>query len=120
MWISAVINPYGTPARVVEAVLDGQVVAVVSQQLLDELAAVLIRPKFRHWVNVAFVEALAGYAELHPDPGLPASGFATRTTTTSSPSPTALTRSSSPGTPTSSTPSSPQAITPHALLDQLA
>jgi putative PIN family toxin of toxin-antitoxin system len=74
VWISAVINPYGTPARVVEVVMSGQVTAVVTQHLLDELAAVLIRPKFRRWLSVreaiAFAETLAQVAELQPDPGV--------------------------------------------------
>ena len=77
VWVSAVINPFGVPARVVEAVITGKLVAVVSQHLLDELTAVLIRPTFRRWVSVtdavAFVETLAGYADLYPDPGTPAS-----------------------------------------------
>lgn len=76
MWVSAVINPFGAPARVVEAVITGELVAIVSQRLLDELAAVLIRPKFRRWVSVAdagaFVETLSGYAKLYPDPSAPA------------------------------------------------
>ncbi len=33
------INPYGNPARVVEAVADGAITAVVMQHLHDELAA---------------------------------------------------------------------------------
>ncbi|WP_264077921.1 putative toxin-antitoxin system toxin component, PIN family [Mycobacterium marseillense] len=75
VWVSAVINPYGTPARVVEAVADGAITAVVTQHLLDELAAVLIRPKFRRWISVAdaiaFVESLGGHADLRDDPGPP-------------------------------------------------
>lgn len=78
MWVSAVINPYGTPARVVEAVADGVITAVVTQHLLDELAAVLIRPKFRRWISVAdaiaFVESLGGHADLRDDPGPPKTG----------------------------------------------
>lgn len=78
MWVSAVINPYGTPARVAEAVADGAVTAVVTQHLLDELAAVLIRPKFRRWISVAdaiaFVESLGGHADLRDDPGPPTAG----------------------------------------------
>jgi len=73
--VSAVINPYGTPARVVEAVADGAITAVVTQHLLDELVAVLIRPKFRRWISVAdaiaFVESLGGHADLRDDPGPP-------------------------------------------------
>jgi putative PIN family toxin of toxin-antitoxin system len=68
-----VINPYGSPARVVEAVADDAITAVVTQHLLDELAAVLIRPKFRRWISVAdaiaFVESLGGHADLRDDPG---------------------------------------------------
>lgn len=75
MWISAVINPYGTPARVAQAVADGAITAVATQHLLDELAAVLIRPKFRRWISVAeaiaFVESLGGHADLRDDPGPP-------------------------------------------------
>lgn len=69
------INPFGTPARVVEAVANGAITAVVTQHLLDELAAVLIRPKFRRWISVAdaiaFVESLGGHADLRDDPGPP-------------------------------------------------
>jgi putative PIN family toxin of toxin-antitoxin system len=57
---------------VVEAVMADHVIAVVTQQLLDELAAVLVRPKFRRWFSladaVAFVEALGGKADLRPEP----------------------------------------------------
>lgn len=71
-WISAVINPFGPPARVVDAVSAGEIIAVVTQQLLDELTAVLLRPKFRQWVTVAdsiaFVETLGSFADLHPIP----------------------------------------------------
>ncbi len=78
MWVSAVINPYGTPARVVEAVADGAITAVVTQHLLDELAGVLIRPKFRRWISIAdaiaFVESLGGHADLRDDPGSPTTG----------------------------------------------
>lgn len=75
MWVSALINPYGVPAGVVEAVMSGQIVAVVTQQLLDELSAVLIRPKFRRWLAaadaVSFADTLGTIAELHPGPGPP-------------------------------------------------
>jgi putative PIN family toxin of toxin-antitoxin system len=78
VWVSAVINPYGTPARVVEAVAEGAITAVVTQHLLDELVAVLIRPKFRRWISVAdaiaFVESLGGHADLRDDPGPPTIG----------------------------------------------
>jgi len=67
--VSAVINPQGTPARVVEAVMSGRVVAVVTEGLLDELAAVLIRPKFRRWITVALGDA-AGTAIVTGDADL--------------------------------------------------
>ena len=69
--MSGAINPYGAPARVVEAVLGGRVIAVASCQLLDELAEVLARSKFRRWIALAdaaaFVEALRGHADVLPD-----------------------------------------------------
>lgn len=47
--------------------------AVASQHLLDELATVLARPKFRRWIAladaVASVEALGREADLRPEPG---------------------------------------------------
>jgi putative PIN family toxin of toxin-antitoxin system len=73
VWVSGLINPYGTPARVIQAVLAGQVMAVANQHLLDELATVLARPKFRRWIAladaVASVEALGREADLRPEPG---------------------------------------------------
>jgi len=70
--VSGLINPYGTPARVVQAVTAGRVTAVVTPHLIDELAAVLGRPKFRRWIAVAdaaaFVEALVMDGDLRPDP----------------------------------------------------
>lgn len=119
VWVAAAINPYGTPARVVDAVRSDRVVAVVTQHLLDELAAVLAREKFRRWLRLAdalaFVEALGGKAELHPDPGPPSRAYATRTTTISWRSPKLPARSWSPGTMTSSTPPSTLRRSPLAV-----
>jgi predicted nucleic acid-binding protein len=51
------------------------ITAVVTQHLLDELAAVLIRPKLRRWISVtdpiAFVESVGGHADLRDDSGPP-------------------------------------------------
>lgn len=73
VWIAGLINPYGTTARVVAAVMAERVIGVVTQHLLDELAVTLARPKFRRWVSLAdaaaFVQTLGGKADLVPDPG---------------------------------------------------
>jgi putative PIN family toxin of toxin-antitoxin system len=73
VWIAGLINPYGTPARLIEAVTTETVIAVVTQRLLDELSEVLLRPKFRRWVSVAdvvaFVETLGAHADLQDEPG---------------------------------------------------
>ncbi len=45
VWVSAFLNPYGYPARLVAAGKDRQFEVVVSQPLLDELLAVLSRPR---------------------------------------------------------------------------
>ena len=67
--MSGLINPFGAPARVIQAVAERRVTAVVSDHLLDELATVLVRPKFRRWVSVedslAFVEALRNNADVY-------------------------------------------------------
>jgi putative PIN family toxin of toxin-antitoxin system len=47
VWISALINPHGYPARLKDAWLDGKFQIVVSVALLDELADVLSRPRIR-------------------------------------------------------------------------
>ncbi len=72
VWIAGLINPYGTPARLIEAVSTEKIVAVATQQLLDDLTEVLLRPKFRRWVSiadaVAFTESLASDADLQDEP----------------------------------------------------
>lgn len=73
VWVSALINPDGAPARVARAVAEGSVSAVVSERPLDELSGVLMRPRFRRWFSVAdaasYGEALRGYGDLMDDPG---------------------------------------------------
>lgn len=72
MWIAGLINHHGTPARVIAAAARHDVTVVMSEQLLDELATVLARPKFRRWVRledaIGFVEALRMEAEVELDP----------------------------------------------------
>ena len=72
VWISGLINPRGTPAGVIAAVAAKRVTAVISRHLVDELAAVLVRPKFRRWITLAdasaFVDALAREGDLHDAP----------------------------------------------------
>lgn len=48
VWISALINPHGYPARLKNAWLDGKFQVVVSVALLDELTDVLSRPRIRN------------------------------------------------------------------------
>lgn len=54
--------------------MNGRIVAIVTQHLLNELAAVLARPKFRRWLSItdaaAFVETLGAKAELWTEPRL--------------------------------------------------
>ena len=57
------------------AVLAGEVIAVVSPRLVEELALVLARPKFRRWVSLSdaqeFTRAVAARADLYPDVARP-------------------------------------------------
>jgi putative PIN family toxin of toxin-antitoxin system len=45
VWVSALLNPAGYPARVLEAFQNGRFVPVLSQPLVDELIEVLSRPR---------------------------------------------------------------------------
>lgn len=65
------LSPSGAPADVLRAVLVGEVIAVVSPRLVEELTSVLARPKFRRWISLSdaeeFAGAVAARAELHAD-----------------------------------------------------
>ncbi len=47
VWISALLNPAGYPARVYQAARAGRFVVIISRPLLAELAEVLIRPRIQ-------------------------------------------------------------------------
>jgi len=47
VWVSALINPHGHPAKVKDAWLDGRFEVVTSLPLLAELAEVLHRPRIQ-------------------------------------------------------------------------
>jgi putative PIN family toxin of toxin-antitoxin system len=70
--VSGLINPYGAPAQVIQAVMARLITAVATRSLLDELAEVLARQKFRRWFSlaeaIASAEALGRGADVRPDP----------------------------------------------------
>jgi putative PIN family toxin of toxin-antitoxin system len=45
VWVSALLNPHGFPARILQAFRDRQFEVVVSHTLLTELRSVLRRPR---------------------------------------------------------------------------
>ena len=45
VWVSALLNPRGHPAQVLQAFRDERFVAILSQPLVDELIDVLARPR---------------------------------------------------------------------------
>ena len=47
IWVSALLNPTGSPARLLEQWHNNRVVIVTSLQLLEELSEVLMRPRLR-------------------------------------------------------------------------
>ncbi len=47
IWVSALLNPKGPPARLLAAFVEGSYSVIVSAPLLEELAEVLGRPRFR-------------------------------------------------------------------------
>ncbi len=54
VWVSALINPNGYPARLKDAWLGGRFQIVVSVALLDELTDVLARPRIRDKYRLKF------------------------------------------------------------------
>ena len=52
VWLSALVNAAGAPAQVLTGVRARRFELVISQPLLEELAAVLIRPRFARRFNV--------------------------------------------------------------------
>lgn len=74
--VAAVIAPDGRCGRLLLAATEGRWSVVASPRLLDELAEVLARRKFRRWLPAedaaAFVSAVSRLAEIHDDPPRPA------------------------------------------------
>jgi uncharacterized protein len=60
VYVSALLAPTGSPARVLELWADGQFDVIVSRLLLAELERVLRRPKFKRSIPVVQVDALLG------------------------------------------------------------
>lgn len=47
IWISALINPFGYPARLKKHFENGDLIAVISEPILNEIADVLSRPRIK-------------------------------------------------------------------------
>jgi uncharacterized protein len=58
VYVSALLAPAGSPARVLELWADGRFDAIVSPLLLIELQRVLRRPKFRPLISAVEVDGL--------------------------------------------------------------
>lgn len=52
VWISALINPRGAPASLMQHVRDGRVRLILSDQLLDEVLRVVRRPRIRRRIEL--------------------------------------------------------------------
>jgi putative PIN family toxin of toxin-antitoxin system len=72
VFVSAVIQPAGTSAAVIRAGLAGRYRFIACPALVDELAAVLGRPKLSPYVTseqaASFIDALLGSVEMHDNP----------------------------------------------------
>lgn len=53
VWVSALINPAGFPARVLAAFLAGRFTLILSEPLLAELAATLAKPRITRKYRIA-------------------------------------------------------------------
>jgi putative PIN family toxin of toxin-antitoxin system len=76
VWVSAVLNPAGPPAAVLNAFADGKFELVASEPLLVELRRVLSRPRLvrRYQINPSDVDELVALlsmrAEIVVPPGI--------------------------------------------------
>lgn len=70
--VSAAISPAGPPRQILTAWTDERFELVISHGVLDELADVLARPKFRRFIStaiaVAFIDGLSAAATVVADP----------------------------------------------------
>ncbi|HEV7175475.1 MAG TPA: putative toxin-antitoxin system toxin component, PIN family [Solirubrobacteraceae bacterium] len=70
--VSAAISPTGQPRQILTAWIEQRFELIASPALLDELADVLARPKFRRYITVAvateFIDGLATDATIVADP----------------------------------------------------
>jgi uncharacterized protein len=73
--VSALITPTGTPAKLLSATRGGSFELVVSPLLLEELGSVLVREKFRRYVDPDAVDHYVGLlrrdATIAADPSEP-------------------------------------------------
>lgn len=73
--VSALITPTGTPAKLLTATRSGSFELIVSPLLLEELRFVLLREKFRRYVDLDvvdhYVELLGQDAAIAADPAEP-------------------------------------------------
>lgn len=73
--VSALITPTGTPAKLLNTTRSGSFELVVSPLLLEELRLVLLRDKFRRYVDLDVVDQYLGLlrrdAEMAADPAGP-------------------------------------------------
>jgi putative PIN family toxin of toxin-antitoxin system len=73
--VSALITPQGPPAKLLKRIWAADFELVVSPQMLAELEDVLLRDKFRRYVDVeeveAFLEGVRHEATVVPDPSEP-------------------------------------------------
>lgn len=52
VWISALINPFGYPARLRKHFENGDFTTIISEPILDEIADVLSRPRIKDKYNI--------------------------------------------------------------------
>lgn len=64
--VSALLSPYGPPARVLDLVLAGEVRPAFDDRLQSEYREVLLRPKFS--LDAADVEALLDFLQVEGEP----------------------------------------------------
>lgn len=65
--VSGIINPAGSPGKLIDYVVTGRLMLVVDDRILDEYGDVLRRPELQTYFSRADTEAILDYLEHHAE-----------------------------------------------------
>jgi len=58
IWVSAILNPSGFPAEIIKSFRQGDLLAVISEPIISEIADVLSRPRIKNKYGITEIDIL--------------------------------------------------------------